>query len=333
MMIALMALYVALLFTLVWLGLIRFNAFWKASPLIVLLLLNICLFIPMGWGAPQGKALVYRNAVSIVPDVAGEVVEVPVVPNAPLKEGDILFRIDPTPFDAQAKAIEAQLKLSSTRLTQMTSLYERDAGRGFDVEQRQSEVDQLKAQLANARWSLDKTVVRAPGDGYVTNVALRKGARVGNLSVSPAMAFIDTSATRVVVEIDQINARYVAAGQQVEIAFKFLPAEFVQARSKVSCRQLRQARRRSPARRSCRRRSRTYLLWSVPRSTMPSSRKRFQRARQAKPRSSPTTSRSVTSSAASCSGRSAFSTISIRFKRTIGGEPCLAFTVKPPRRA
>jgi multidrug resistance efflux pump len=37
------------------------------------------------------------------------------------------------------------------------------------------------------------------------------------------MAFIDTSATRVVVEIDQINARYVAAGQQVEIAFKFLP--------------------------------------------------------------------------------------------------------------
>jgi RND family efflux transporter MFP subunit len=223
MMIALMALYLALLFTLVWLGLIRFNAFWKASPLIVLLLLNIGLFIPMGWGAPQGKALVYRNAVSIVPDVAGEVVDVPVAPNAPLKAGDVLFRIDPTPFDAQAKAIEAQLKLSSTRLTQMTSLYERDAGRGFDVEQRQSEVDQLKAQLANAQWNLDKTVVRAPADGYVTNVALRKGARVGNLSVSPVMAFIDTSATRVVVEIDQINARYVATGQEVEIAFKFLP--------------------------------------------------------------------------------------------------------------
>lgn len=223
MMIALMALYLALLFTLVWLGFIRLNAFWKASPLIVLLLLNIGLFIPMGWGAPQGKALVYRNAVSIVPDVAGEVVDVPVAPNAPVKAGDVLFRIDPTPFDAQAKAIEAQLKLSNTRLTQMTSLYERDAGRGFDVEQRQSEVDQLKAQLANAQWNLDKTVVRAPADGYVTNVGLRKGARVGNLSVSPVMAFIDTSATRVVVEIDQINARYVAAGQQVEIAFKFLP--------------------------------------------------------------------------------------------------------------
>lgn len=223
MMIALMALYVALLFTLLWLGLIRFNAFWKASPLIVLLLLNIGLFIPMGWGAPQGKALVYRNAVSIVPDVAGEVVDVPVTANVPLKQGDVLFRIDPTPYDAQVKAIEAQLKLSSTRLTQMTSLYERDAGRGFDVEQRQSEVDKLKAQLENAQWNLDKTVVRAPADGYVTNLALRKGARVGNLSVSPVIAFIDTSATNIVVEIDQIDARYVAAGQDVEIAFKFVP--------------------------------------------------------------------------------------------------------------
>lgn len=225
MMIALMALYLALLFTLVWLGLIRFTAFWKASPLVVLLLLNLLLFIPMGWGAPQGKALVYRNAVSIVPEVAGEVVEVPVLPNAPVKEGDVLFKIDPTPYDAQVKAIEAQLKLSSTRLTQMTALYERDAGRGFDVEQRQSETDQLKAQLQNAQWNLDKTVVRAPADGYVTNVALRKGARVGNLSVSPVMAFIDTSATHVVIEIDQIDARYVAPGQQVEIAFKFVPGQ------------------------------------------------------------------------------------------------------------
>ena len=105
----------------------------------------------------------------------------------------------------------------------MTSLYERDAGRGFDVEQRQSEVDQLKAQLANAQWNLDKTVVRAPGRRLRHELGLRKGARVGNLSLSPVMAFIDTSATRVGVEIDQINARYVAAGQEVEIAFKLLP--------------------------------------------------------------------------------------------------------------
>jgi RND family efflux transporter MFP subunit len=223
MMIAIMSVYLALLFGLVWLGAIRFNTFWKSSPFILLLILNLALFIPMGWGAPQGSALVVRNAVSIVPDVAGEVTDVPVTANTPLKAGDVLFKIDPTPYAAQVKAIDAQLKLSKTRLAQMMQLFERDSGRGFDVEQRQSEVDQLSGQLEGAQWNLDKTTVRAPADGYVTNLALRKGARVANLALSPVMAFIDTSSTIIGVEINQIDARYIAPGQEVEITFKFAP--------------------------------------------------------------------------------------------------------------
>jgi multidrug resistance efflux pump len=223
MMIAVMAVYLVLLFVLVRAGVVRFNLFWKCSPFIILLLLNLLLFIPMGWGAPQGPALVVRNAVSIVPDVAGEVTEVPVAPNAQLKAGDVLFRIDPTPYAAQVKAIEAQLKLSKTRLAQMTQLFERDSGRGFDVEQRQSEVDQLKGQFEAAQWNLDKTIVRAPADGYVTNLALRKGARVANLPLSPVMAFIDTSDTIIGVEIAQNDARYIRPGQAVEVTFKFMP--------------------------------------------------------------------------------------------------------------
>ena len=109
--------------------------------------------------------------------------------NVPLKAGDVLFRIDPTPYSAQVKAIEAQLKLSATRLAQMTQLFGRNSGRGFDVEQRQSEVDQLKAQLEGAQWNLDKTTVRASTDGYVTDLALRKGARIANLPLSPVIAF------------------------------------------------------------------------------------------------------------------------------------------------
>src|SRR5262245_30461066 len=59
MMIAIMSAYLALLAGAVWLGLIRFNTFWKSSPIILLLFLNLALFIPMGWGAPQGPALVF----------------------------------------------------------------------------------------------------------------------------------------------------------------------------------------------------------------------------------------------------------------------------------
>ncbi|GLR88507.1 HlyD family secretion protein [Bradyrhizobium iriomotense] len=222
--------YLVLLFVLVHFGIVRFNLFWKASPAIVLVLLMFGLLVPMGWGAPQGDALVVRNAVSIVPDVAGEVTDVPVVANAPLKAGDVLFKIDPTPYAAQVKAIDAQFKLARTRLGQMTQLYERDAGRGFDVEQRQSEVDQLSGQLESAQWNLDKTVVRAPSDGYVTNLALLKGARVANLPLSPVMAFIDTSVTIIGVQINQIDARFIAPGQEVEATFKFAPGQIYPGR-------------------------------------------------------------------------------------------------------
>ena len=53
MMIAIMAVYLVLLFALVRLGFVSFNPFWKASPFTVLLLLTFELFIPMGWGAPS----------------------------------------------------------------------------------------------------------------------------------------------------------------------------------------------------------------------------------------------------------------------------------------
>lgn len=223
MIVVLLNVYLALLFILVKLRVVPFNLFWKVSPLIVLLLLLIGLFIPMNWGAPQGPALVVRNSVAIVPEVAGEVIEVPVQPNRPLKAGDILFRIDPVPFEAQLRAIEAQLRLEELRLSQMTQLQTQGTGRAFDVQERQAAVDQLRAQRDGAQWNLDKTTIRAPADGYVTNLALRKGARVSNLPLSPVMAFIDISDTVIGVEINQIDARYLAAGQPVELTFKMTP--------------------------------------------------------------------------------------------------------------
>jgi RND family efflux transporter MFP subunit len=223
MIVVLLNVYLLILFLLVHFKIVPFNLFWKVSPVIVLLLLLIGLFIPMNWGAPQGPVLVGRQSVSIVPNVAGQVTEVPVQPNTPLKAGDILFRIDPVPYKASLDALEAQLKFQELRLSQMSQLERTGTGRSFDVEQRQAEVDQLKGQVEGAKYNLDQTVVRAPSDGYVTNLALRKGARVANLPLSPVMAFIDTSETVVVVEINQNDARYLKPGQPVELTFKFFP--------------------------------------------------------------------------------------------------------------
>lgn len=225
MIVAILNVYLVLLFILVKMHIVRFTLFWKISPLIVLCLLMFGLFIPMGWGAPQGPALVIRPSVAIVPNVSGEVIDVAVQPNTPLKTGDVLFQIDPIPYQAQVDVLVAQFTLADLRLKQMTQLLNQDSGRAFDVQQRQSEVDEIKAKIENAKWNLDKTTVRAPSEGYVTNLALRKGARVSNLPLSPVMAFIDTSATLIGVEVQQIDARYLKPGQPIEATFKFRPGK------------------------------------------------------------------------------------------------------------
>jgi RND family efflux transporter MFP subunit len=223
--VAILNVYLVLLFILVKMKIVPFNLFWKCSPLIVLLLLMFGLFIPMGWGAPQGPALVVRNSVAIVPNVAGEVTDVPVEANKPLKAGDVLFKIDPVPYQSQVDSVAAQLKFEELRLSQMTQLQSTDSGRAFDVQQRQADVDKLKAQLLGAKYNLEQTVVVAPSDGYVTNLGLLKGARVANLPLSPVMAFISTAETVVGVQVQQIYTRYVEPGQEVEVTFKFFPGQ------------------------------------------------------------------------------------------------------------
>ena len=225
MIVVLLNVYLVILFLLVKFKIVPFNLFWKVSPVLVLLLLLVGLFIPMNWGAPQGPALVVRNSVAIVPNVAGEVIDVPVQANTALKAGDVLFRIDPVPFQAKLDALEAQLQLAKLRLDETTRLQRTGAGRAFDMEQAQAEVDQLQAEIVSAKWDLDKTVVRAPAGGYVTNLALRSGARVSSLPLSPVMAFIDTADTIIGVEVPQIDARYVEPGQPVEATFKFMPGK------------------------------------------------------------------------------------------------------------
>ena len=179
----------------------------------------------------------------------------------------------------------------------MTQLQSATPAARFDVEQRQAEVDQLKAQLEGAQWNLDKTVVRAPADGYVTNLALRKGARVANLPLSPVMAFIDTSETIIGVEIAQIDARYVEPGQPVEVTFKFLPGEVYTGKVESVLQAIATGQAQTSGRPSRRRQFRRRPSSSASSSTMPNSQRACPPAAPAWPRSSPITSRRAMSSA------------------------------------
>jgi len=221
--------YVGFLFLLIKIGLIKMNAFWKVSPLLWMILLFFVLFLPKQWGAPAGPCQLYQWVVEIVPNVSGQVIEVPVQPMQKVAEGDVLFKIDPVPYQSAFDNLNSQLVLAEIRLEQSQQLAARRAGSEYEVQQYQSQVDSLKAQIDNAKWNLDSTVVRAPADGFVMGVTLRPVQRVAS---SPAHGYMSLVASnkQMMVSINQNAKRYVEPGQSVEVVLKELPGRVIYAK-------------------------------------------------------------------------------------------------------
>ncbi|MBL8224141.1 MAG: HlyD family secretion protein [Chromatiales bacterium] len=129
---------------------------------------------------------VVNYVVPINPQVRGLVTEVPITPNRPIKKGDLLFRIDPTPYEiavqnaearlaqlkvqlvtaratssnleqqldsaiGQREATVARLELSRQRAAQFKELAATGAGNRFDYEQALTDVSNLEGQLQSAR--------------------------------------------------------------------------------------------------------------------------------------------------------------------------------------
>ena len=69
---------------------------------VLILLLNV--FAPT-----SADVRVVKYVINVIPQVRGRVIEVPVEPNRPVKKGAVLFRIDPTPYQFNVRALEAQL--------------------------------------------------------------------------------------------------------------------------------------------------------------------------------------------------------------------------------
>ena len=67
------------------------------------------------------KAVVGRYVVELVPYVKGQVISIPAQPNVPLKKGDILFQIDPKPYQYAVDQVQAQLQAAKSNVTQMSA--------------------------------------------------------------------------------------------------------------------------------------------------------------------------------------------------------------------
>ncbi|HEX9853558.1 MAG TPA: HlyD family secretion protein [Woeseiaceae bacterium] len=244
---------------------------------------------------------VINYVVPVLPRVSGRVTEVPIEANRPIRKGDVLFKIDPVPFElavnaaegnlamlnaklltaqanqrtlseqlksatGQVEALRAQLGLVRLRVDQYKELSAAGAGNRFDLEQAQAQIAELEGQLASsianqaqvrekiaaktpdgeqdevaqvkaqiaqaeaqlgdARWSLDQTVVYAPANGTVVSLALRPGAVATLMPLQPVMTFVEDEQWILAI-YRQNEVRKIKPGQEAEVAFKMYPGRVV----------------------------------------------------------------------------------------------------------
>lgn len=280
---------------LIWLVFAKLKLFRLTLPVAIVLaavgpLFAFYIILSMNNYHPSSTdARVFQRVVQITPHITvpGRVQAVTVQPNTPLKKGDVLFNIDPRPFQFEVNRLEAavaaanqlvpqlkaaldqasasvdraeaQLGLAQADFDRQNQLFTKGdiAQASLDKYQRNLEaaqqsvvgakavetkarlayesnvgdentaVAQARQQLDEAKYNLGEATVRAPCDGYVTNLQLLPGAVVSAAaSVMPFVCNRDEN-NRGVVVATFMQGPYLAIkpGAYAEVIFPMYPGQ------------------------------------------------------------------------------------------------------------
>lgn len=257
----------------------------KATQLIALILgvviLSGFLVGLQGLTPASTQAFITGPITEIAPQVGGEVAAVPVQPNTELDVGEVIFELDPRPYQyrvdqleaqlastesgvaqlkesydaarAQVRETEAELALVRQRLDEQRELVAAGAGTRFELDQyqtqeqqleaqlevnranenaayldlnasvgdQQAQVAQVLAQLESAQYDLEQTRVTAPAPGLVTVLTVRPGLQVSPLRA--AASFVNTRELRIGALFQQKALRTMKSGDRAKINFPALP--------------------------------------------------------------------------------------------------------------
>jgi multidrug resistance efflux pump len=194
----------------VWLIFIKFKLLpWNTGTQVVVAIIPIvgltAMILALNVVAPSSADVrVIKYVVQVIPQVKGRVIDVPAEGNRPMKKGDVLFRIDPTPYELDVKALEAQLAqsegsarelreqlnvargntaalrsqidLGKLRVKQYEELSATGAGNRFDFERAQADLANLQGQVASAiaNEARAQAQLAAVVDGDLASVATIK---------------------------------------------------------------------------------------------------------------------------------------------------------------
>ena len=110
MILVIIGIWLGFLWLLVKVGVLKGWSLWmKVSPVVIWALATLMIFIPLNWNSPVGPATVTIGSVQITPNVSGKVDEVLVKSRVLIPKGELLFRIDPTRYEATLRQAIQQL--------------------------------------------------------------------------------------------------------------------------------------------------------------------------------------------------------------------------------
>ncbi|WP_434642027.1 HlyD family secretion protein [Klebsiella sp. I138] len=291
MMAAIFMSYVAL----IWLVFAKFKLFRLSLPLTIIFasagpLFAFYVIISMNNYHPSSvDARVFQRIVQVAPHITtpGHVDKVLAQPNTPMKKGDVLFTVDPRPYQFEVNRLEAalaaasqfvpqlnasvseasagvakaqaQLSLATSKLSREQELFSKgfaaetdldrtrrnaDAAKQTVVEAKAAEqkarlasesnvggenttVAQTREQLEQAKYNLAEATVRAPCNGYVTNLQLEPGALVSaKTSVLPFVCDRDEhNRGMVVATFMQGPYLSIKPGAYAEVVFPMYPGQ------------------------------------------------------------------------------------------------------------
>lgn len=180
---------------------------------------------------------VRAEQVNVTPQISGTLTQLAVRDNQFVKAGSVLFTIDETPWriavlnavaelaratsdvaKANAEVAKAENEANRRRHLPRNYISAEDLDTAnisvkaaqASLEAAQAEVKAAQAALKQAQWQLSQTTVKAPVDGWITNLT----SRVGNYATAgqPLFALVDSHSFYVVGYFEETKLRHIRPG-------------------------------------------------------------------------------------------------------------------------
>ena len=170
---------------------------------------------------------VSAQIVRIAPEVSGTVLDVSVADDQYVKQGDVLYRIDPAHFALALAQAEAQLAAADASLRQKMDDAKRRRGMESIVPveeiQRanqamaiaQAELRSAQVAVDKAKLDMERTVLHAPADGYITRLRLSKGDYA--VTGQPNIALVDANSFRIIGYFEETKLHGIEPGAPAQI--------------------------------------------------------------------------------------------------------------------